>query len=219
MVRITPGQPTYTSLGLLASRYNARPIDQELSIRLSMSDPLYWQCWVTSEYETNNVCDGRCDQFVRTHQHICCKHWRTIQRVSAETDAFIPVIAARQSEIQISVWLTSLELGKQRKIDTKKVNLYICWYKKTLIHSDICTFSGCLSEYHIRREERGERNISSQKSPRSKCSHFSLDLLEILLNSLWRQRETERNREETERLPERSMKSWENEQSWMHLSV
>ena len=86
MVRITP-ELAVASLSALTSelkypwddsvldnRYNAQTIDQELSIRLSMSDPLYWQCWVTSEYLTNNVCDVRCDQFVRTHQHICCKH-------------------------------------------------------------------------------------------------------------------------------------------------
>ena len=122
-----------------------------------MSDPLYWQCWVTSEYETNNVCDGRCDQFVRTHQHICCKHWRTIQRVSAETDAFIPVTAARQSEIQISVWLTSLELGKQRKIDTKKTLTFI--FVDIRKHSFILTFVHFLVVYQniISGERREER--------------------------------------------------------------
>ena len=42
MVRITPALavPSFTSLGLHASRYNAWTIDQESSIRLSMSDPL-----------------------------------------------------------------------------------------------------------------------------------------------------------------------------------
>ena len=72
MVRITPALavPSFTSLGLHASRYN-RPgiVNKTVNVR-----PIICQCWVTSEYATNNVCDGRCDQFVRTHQHICCEN-------------------------------------------------------------------------------------------------------------------------------------------------
>ena len=68
-------------------------------------------------------------------------------------------------------------------------------YVRKHIHSDICTFSGCLSVYHIRREKH-----FSQRSSRSKCSHFSLDLLKILLNSLWRERDREEREIQRERL-------------------